>query len=105
MNNILRLPNRDHAYLRLEQKEDSDIWELKVDPQHKYCLEYMRMGGDYEIIDSKISWKKITMLDPSGGPYMEVGDTLMHEKYEIVEILNSTTLRLHERVDDNEEHT
>ena len=32
------------------------------------------------------------MIDPSGGPYMELGDTL--KEYKIVEFIDSTTMKL-----------
>lgn len=97
MNRNIRLYNRDHANLTLEQVHDSDIWKLRIDDKHQYCLEYMRMGGDFEISeDNKIKWNKIVMIDPSGGPYLEIGDTLENGKYKIVEFIDSTTMRLSE---------
>ena len=82
------LYNRDRANLWLE-KEDSDIWKLKVDQNHEYVLEYMRVIG----------YPKIEAIDPSGGPFISVGDILKdNEKrsYKIIEIINCTTLKLEE---------
>lgn len=91
------LKNRDRAKLWLEQT-DSDLWKLKVDPEHEYCIKYMRMGGDFEInSDHDVKWNKIAMIDPSGGPYLEIGDKLKDElknEYEIIEMLDATLLRL-----------
>lgn len=57
--------NRDGAHLWFEKIED-DIYELKTDKQ--YVLEYCRIGTvkneDFDIY----------MFDPSGGPYIVVGD-------------------------------
>ena len=87
------LYNRDRANLWLE-KEDSDIWKLKVDQNHAYVLEYMRVIG----------YPKIEAIDPSGGPFISVGDILKdNEKrsYKIIEIINYTTLKLKEENGNN----
>ena len=87
------LYNRDRANLWLE-KEDSDIWKLKVDQNHEYVLEYMRVIG----------YPKIEAIDPSGGPFISVGDILEdNEKrsYKIIEIINYTTLKLKEENGNN----
>ena len=87
------LYNRDRANLWLE-KEDSDIWKLKVDQNHEYVLEYMRVIG----------YPKIEAIDPSGGPFISVGDILEdNEKrsYKIIEIINCTTLKLKEENGNN----
>ena len=87
------LYNRDRANLWLE-KEDSDIWKLKVDQNHEYVLEYMRVIG----------YPEIEAIDPSGGPFISVGDILEdNEKrsYKIIEIINYTTLKLKEENGNN----
>ena len=87
------LYNRDRANLWLE-KENSDIWKLKVDQNHEYVLEYMRVIG----------YPKIEAIDPSGGPFISVGDILKdNEKrsYKIIEIINYTTLKLKEKNGNN----
>lgn len=54
--------NRDGAHLWFENIKDN-IYELKTDKQ--YVLEYCRIGTtDAEVI----------MVDPSGGPYISIGD-------------------------------
>ena len=55
----IKLPNRDGAILWLEH-ESGNIWKLKVDPKHNYCLEYMRMGGKFDADENgNIRWEKI----------------------------------------------
>jgi hypothetical protein len=82
------LYNRDRANLWLE-KEDSDIWKLKVDQNHIYVLKYMRIIG----------YPEIEAIDPSGGPFISVGDVLNdieNRFYKVIEIINCTTLKLEE---------
>jgi hypothetical protein len=55
--------NRDGAHLWFENIKDN-IYELKTDKQ--YVLEYCRVGI--------ISKNNLFMVDPSGGPYIGVGD-------------------------------
>ena len=103
------LYNRDHAEIYLEmysEKYDgTSLWKLKVDPKHDYCLQYMRMGGDFDILENnKILWKHIQMIDPSGGPYLEVGDELQGGRYKIIEFLDATTVKLSERNNNNKEY-
>ena len=96
---MIHLRNRDGATMWLENIHD-DIWKLKVDKDHEYCLQYMRCGGDFTFDENrKIHWNKIEMIDPSGGPYLEVGD-YVDDKYKIIEILDCTLLRLGERNND-----
>ena len=101
---IIKLYNRDHANMYLEKIKDNDdntsTWELKVDKKHKYCLEYMRCGGDFDVVDNKVVWKERKMIDPSGGPYLEVGD-IINNKYKIVEIIDYNILRLSEEISNN----
>ena len=90
----INLFNRDGARLWIEQKDNSDIWELKVDNTHKWVLEYMRVIGH----------PKIEAVDPSGGPYISLGSILKDSKgnkYEIIEIINYTTFRLKEENGNN----
>lgn len=87
----IELFNRDGANLWLEEIGGADNntswWILKVDKKHKYCLEYMRV-----VFDKYPS--KIMGTDPAGGPMLSLGDKLENGKYEIVDFLNSTTLKL-----------
>ena len=94
----IKLYNRDGADLWLEKTNNlssgipnTSEWVLKVDKKHKYCLEYMRIIGDYP--------KTIEAIDPSGGPMISMGDKI--DKFEVVNIINSTTLWLSERNNDN----
>ena len=83
----IKLYNRDGADLWLENIKDNQ-WQLKVDNKHKYCLQYLRVIGNYP--------KEIEAIDPSGGPFLSKGDVL-DNNYEIVDFLNITTLILNER--------
>jgi len=84
-NEIIKLFNRDGADLWLEKIKDLEPhisrWQLKVDDNHKYCLEYMRIIGDYP--------KEIEAIDPSGGPFISIGDVI-NSKYKIVDIVSTT---------------
>lgn len=88
----IELFNRDGANLWLEKKAQIQpniyVWELKVDPKHKYCLEYIRLIGDYP--------NNIEAVDPSGGPMINIGDEF-EGNYKIVKIINATIFWLSER--------
>lgn len=94
--NKIKLYNRDGADLWLEKIKDvSDNiseWQLKVDKEHEYCLQYMRVIGNYP--------KEIDAVDPSGGPFISVSDEF-ENKYKIVKICGSTLFWISER-DNNE---
>ena len=89
----IKLFNRDGANLWLE-KTSKEIepnifeWNLKIDNKHQYCLEYMRIIGNYP--------KEIEAVDPSGGPMISLSDEF-EGKYKIVNIINSTTFWISER--------
>ncbi len=83
----IKLYNRDGADLWLENIKDNQ-WQLKVDKNHEYCIQYIRVIGNYP--------KEIEAIDPSGGPFLSKGDVL-DNNYEIVDFLNITTLILNER--------
>lgn len=83
----INLYNRDGANLWLEN-ESENYWKLKVDKKHEYCLQYIRIIGDYP--------SNIQAIDPSGGPFLSKGD-ILDNNYEIVGFLNGTTLILNER--------
>lgn len=82
----MKLYNRDGAHLELNKIKDIDEkiseWKLTVDQEHEYCLQFMRIIGDWEAID------------PSGGPFISVGDKLGN--YKIIKIINPTILWLSE---------
>lgn len=63
MNKIDLGINRDGAHLWFENIKDN-IYELKTDKQ--FVLEYCRIGF--------INKTNLVMVDPSGGPYIAVGD-------------------------------
>ena len=91
----IKLYNRDGANLWLEEVDEISptisTWKLRVDNNHKYCLEYIRVIGNYP--------DNIEAIDPSGGPMISVGDKLK-DKYEIVKIINSTTFWISEGTND-----
>jgi len=93
----IKLYNRDGANLWLEytnKKIDDSIfvWTLKVDPEHSYILNYMRIIGDYPI--------NIEAIDPSGGPMLSVGDEF-ENKYKIVKINSINNIWISEGDNDN----
>lgn len=77
----IKLFNRYGANLYLEQVSNSSFWNLKVDEPHSYVLKYIRVIGDYS--------NHIEAVDPSGGPFISIGD--IFENYKVDEIINSTT--------------
>lgn len=89
----IKLFNRDGANLWLEKLSDLEDkisrWKLKVDKKHEYCLQFMRIiGNDPNHIEA---------VDPSGGPFISIGDKLENGKYTIVTIINSLIFDLSER--------
>ena len=64
----IKLFNRDGADLRLVS-EAENLWKFKVDKKHEYVLEYMRYGIEKDN-------KTISMIDPSGGPYLTIGSKI-----------------------------
>ena len=94
--NKIKLYNRDGADLWLEKIKDvSDNiseWQLKVDKEHEYCLQYIRVIGNYP--------KEIDAVDPSGGPFISILDEF-ENKYKIVKICGPTLFWISER-DNNE---
>lgn len=95
----IKLYNRDGADLWLE-KTDKEIesniyvWKLTVDDEHRYVLRYCRYiyenGFDSNIIS----------VDPSGGPYLSLGDEF-ENKYKIVQINSTKNIWISERNNDN----
>lgn len=98
--NKIKLPNRDGASLYLENTgkqaaENISIWKLTIDSEHRYCLEYMRIIGNYPY--------NIYAIDPSGGPMISVGD-MFEDKYEIVKINSINDIWIGERNYNNQKH-
>lgn len=95
----IHLYNRDGATLWLEKLSNIENhiseWKLNADKESQYCLEYMRVIGNYP--------DNITAIDPSGGPFLAVGDYLDYfpKKYKIVKINQNLTLWLSEGNNNN----
>ena len=91
----IKLHNRDRAELWLEKIKEIEShiyeWRLYVDQKHLYCLQFMRVIGDYP--------DNIEAVDPSGGPMIGLGDEF-EGKYKIVNIINPTTFWISERNND-----
>ena len=73
----IKLYNRDGADLKLVS-EDGKLWKFKVDDNHKYILEYCRVG--YQKGD-----KEIDFVDPSGGPMLSCGQII--SKYYLIDFI------------------
>lgn len=69
--------NRDNAHLWID-----DEGFLQADDKHKNCVEYMRVGySDSTFISD------IVFIDPSGGPFIRVGDELDGKKVKSIEMV------------------
>lgn len=80
----IKLFNRDGATLKLVKTDkvvDSNtwVWALEVDRPHDYIFEYSR------VIYSDNNFSRIQAIDPSGGPFISVGDTF-EKHYKIIRI-------------------
>ena len=101
----IKLYNRDGANLWLEQKNSKEIdphiseWELKVDKEHSYVLEFCRFIGEYQEENDRINWDVIEAIDPSGGPFISLGDEF--GQYKIVKINSINNIWISERNNDN----
>lgn len=62
---IINLHNRDGAKLHLVS-EDGKLFKFNVDESHKWVLEYCRIG----LMEDN---KTYDFVDPSGGPFLQVG--------------------------------
>lgn len=98
----INLFNRDGAKLILN-KTDKEVapevyvWELIVDFKHEYVLKYCRY-----IFDEN-NRSNICAIDPSGGPFLSVGDKF--GKYQIVKINSVKNIWLRERDNNNEKYS
>ena len=98
----IKLFNRDGADLKLVQKYLKEIdphiteWELKVDKEHSYVLEFCRFIGEHQIENNKVNWDVIEAIDPSGGPFISLGDEF-EGKYKIVKINSISNIWISER--------
>ena len=101
----IKLFNRDGADLKLVQKHLKEIepyiteWELKVDKEHSYVLEFCRFIGEHQIENNKVNWDVIEAIDPSGGPFISLGDEF-EGKYKIVKIISTNSIWISERNND-----
>ena len=101
----IKLFNRDGADLKLVQKHLKEIepyiteWELKVDKEHSYVLEFCRFIGEHQIENNKVNWDVIEAIDPSGGPMINLGDEF-EGKYKIVKIYSINNIWISERNND-----
>ena len=98
----IKLFNRDGADLKLVQKHLKEIepyiteWELKVDKEHSYVLEFCRFIGEHQTENNKVNWDVIEAVDPSGGPFISLGDEF-EGKYKIVKINSANSIWISER--------
>ena len=103
----IKLFNRDGADLRLVQKHLKEIephiteWELQVDKEHEYVLEFCRYIGEYDNKENPkyINWSFIESIDPSGGPMISLADEF-ENKYKIVKINSTKSIWISERNND-----
>lgn len=88
----IKLYNRDGASMYLYRNDESipiepNIyeWEITVDSKHKYILEYCR------VIYEKGFDSNIVAIDPSGGPFISLGDEFeflgLNEEKEVIKML------------------
>ena len=95
----IKLFNRDGADLYLEKtskkiNDNTFEWKLVVDDEHSYVLNYCRYiykEGHFKSI--------IECIDPSGGPFLSVGDT--YSGHKIVQINSAKSIYLSEGHNDN----
>jgi hypothetical protein len=89
----IKLFNRDGADLKLVQKHLKEIephiteWELQVDKNHDYVLEFCRYIGD--------NFLSPEAIDPSGGPMINLGDEF-EGKYKIIQINSCKSIYISE---------
>lgn len=70
----IKLPNRDGADLKLVNTKDN-IWKFEVDSEHEFVLTYLRIIGK-EFASNMEDPNNWEALDPSGGPFLSIGDKL-----------------------------
>ena len=99
----MKLHNRDGANLELvkisTRPDNSEVWKLKVDTDHDYVLQYIRIIGKEgaSTMKSPNDWEAI---DPSGGPFISIG-SIIDNQYKVVGFLDATTLILQNEGDNN----
>jgi len=99
----MKLHNRDGANLELvkisTRPDNSEVWKLKVDTDHDYVLQYIRIIGKEgaSTMKSPNDWEAI---DPSGGPFISIG-SIIDNQYKVVGFLDATTLILRNEGDND----
>ena len=83
----IKLFNRDGANMWLEPFKDN-LYKLCVDNNHKYCLQYIRVIGNYP--------NNIEAIDPSGGPFLSIG-SYVDKTHKIDKFESALLIRLSER--------
>ena len=100
----IKLYNRDGADLKLvyirEIEPNISEWKFQVDEKHNYVLEFVRFMGDYNEENNSIDWYNIKAVDPSGGPFISLGDEF-ENKYKIVRINSIKSICISERTNNN----
>lgn len=76
--------NRDHAHIWID-----DEGFLQVDDKHKYCLEYIRVGYSDGVFVSDIIF-----VDPTGGPFIHVGDFVGEKKVKSIECVKGQGFKI-----------
>ena len=78
--NIIDISNRRHysnARLWLQQVRNN---EYKMDTDNPFILEYMRLGYPSDVkCEDFMKCKEYCMVDPEGGPYMEIGTQITED--------------------------
>ena len=59
-------------------------------------LEFCRFIGEHQIENNKVNWDVIEAIDPSGGPFISLGDEF-EGKYKIVKINSISNIWISER--------
>lgn len=80
----IKLHNRDGADLKLRHHSENDVWKFEVDDEHKFVLEYIRVGRNKD--------NTIDFIDPAGGPFISIGTELSGLK--VLEILPDLSFKL-----------
>lgn len=98
----IKLYNRDRANLKLVKIDDNNknpgMWRLEVDSEHNYILNHLRIIGKESAPNMNVeNWEAI---DPSGGPFIAVGD-IYENKYKVEKFINATTLLISENEGNN----
>jgi len=86
MKDKINLNNRETSVWLQKIDDISETKALyKLEAKKEYYLEYMRLGGNFTVDKetNKVIWEKVVMMDPPGGPYMEIGD-IIDKNYKII---------------------